>query len=147
MNKLNSKLLLIPIFLFLILLFVYFAFILSKKNLPTSPSFPFSPSPTLNKLQIQQKKTTPSPTLIPPAFTGAAKDPQISQEDIDITTQKYFLRKTTPLKQSNFSIFFDYSLDKFNVILQEPKDITQASFSAWLDKNYSSIPLDRFIIK
>lgn len=120
---------------------------INKKNPQKNPTLPFSPSPTLNKLQIQQQNIVLTPTLIPPAFTGAAIDPQISQEDIDMSTQKYLLRKTTPLKQGNFSIFFDYSLDKFNVILQEPKDVAQASFSAWLKNSYPALPEDRFIIK
>lgn len=146
MNKLNSKLLIIPIFFLLVLIFIFFLLTYGKKTPQQDKPLPFSPSPTIDKL-IQQKTITSFPTLIPLSFTGAAVDPQIPTEELDISTQKYNLRKKMPLKQQNFSIFFDYSLDKFNVILQEPKDITQASFSAWLQNNYASIPIDRFIVQ
>jgi hypothetical protein len=141
MNKFQSKYLIIPIILLFILLFIYFVFLLMNK--PGSiPSTPFFPSPTINKLKI-----TPAPTLIPAAFTGAADDPGIPQEEIDLSTQKYNLRKKTPMKLNGFSILFDYQTDKFNVILLEPKDSSRILFSSWLSENYPLIPLNRFVIQ
>jgi len=145
MNNKQLKLIIIPILLLSVLLLVFFLLTISKKRPQNNSIIPFSPSPTINKL-IQQK-ITQFPTIIPPAFTGAAKDPEIPLEELDSSSQKYILRKKTPFKQNNFSIFFDYSTDMFNVILQDPKDITQASFSAWLNENYSAIPMNRFIVK
>jgi len=146
MNNKHVKFVIIPFFILVVLLLIYFLVTYGKKTPQKNKSLPFSPSPTIDKL-IQQQKITPFPTLIPLSFTGAAADPEIPAEELDISTQKYNLRKKTPLKQQGFSIFFDYSTDKFNVLLQEPKTITQASFSAWLIQKYPSIPLDRFIIK
>jgi len=126
---------------------IFFLLTVPKKPSQNNPTLPFSPSPTLNKLQLQEKKITLTPTLIPPAFTGAEKDPQIPQEELDLSIQKYHLRKITPLKENGFSIFFDYSTDKFNVLLDEPKDIAQASFSAWLKENYPALSTNTLIIK
>lgn len=146
MNILHTKLLIIPVIILLVLVLIYILITGNNKVSKNNPFLSFSPSPTINKLP-QQSKVTSYPTIIPPVFTGAATELQIPQEELDLATQKYILRKKTPLKQNGFSIFFDYSTDLFNVILQEPKDVSQASFSAWLNKSYPSIPQDRFMIK
>ncbi len=141
----KQKLLILGVLLLVFLFVIYLTTILlsSRKNGVKNPILPFFPTPTLYALP-PQKKISPSPTLIPPAFTGADTNPEIPQEELNFSAQKYSLRRKTPLKAEGFGIFFDYSNDLFNVILEEPKETNQATFSAWLEKNYPLIPLNRF---
>lgn len=95
------------------------------------------------------KSTTtvlPTVTLIPGAFTGV-KEETFPKEIIDATSQKKDLRNKTPLTTANFIINFDYSSDKFTVILKEPKNESKTQFNNWLTKNYPNLIISQFIFK
>lgn len=124
---------------------------------PAKPVPTNTPLPTLIPTEIQfassvpkvtpTQGTPPTPTLIPPTFTGAFEDQHIPQSETDLAVQKSDLRKKTPLTQPGFTITFDYANDQFVVTLNEPKDTNRDQFLQWLQTNYSAIPLDRFNIR
>lgn len=79
-------------------------------------------------------------------FTGAIEEP-IPQQITDRAAQKKDLRQKSPLILTSFTIDFDYSEDKFNVTLKDPKDQAQKEFESWRGANYPSLNAEQFILK
>jgi len=79
-------------------------------------------------------------------FTGAIEEP-ISQQITDLATQKKDLRQRSPLILTSFTIDFDYSEDKFNVTLKDPKDRSQKEFESWRTANYPGLGTEQFLLK
>jgi hypothetical protein len=137
MNKLNLRVYFILFFILVIVIFSYFLLSSRKTNDNEAINVSF-PTPTITPVS--------QPTLIPPDFTGALVG-DIPKEVEDLSQQKRTLRGKVPLTEKAFKIDFDYSEDKFTVILNEPKERSKIEFVNWLKNNYPAIPLDRFIFK
>lgn len=79
-------------------------------------------------------------------FTGAIEEP-IPQQITDLAGQKKDLRQKSPLILTSFTIDFDYSEDKFNVTLKDPKDQSRAEFEKWRLANYPGLVSNQFLLK
>ena len=140
------------IFLFILILIIP----LSSKKTPakndktgqTDQVFPTTveanPSPSVNRGETINDNSTQ--TTVKAGFTGAAEE-QIPQQIVDQAAQKKDLRQKSPLILSVFTIDFDYSEDKFNVTLKDPKDQSQKEFESWRIANYPGLGADQFLLK
>jgi hypothetical protein len=99
--------------------------------------------PTPTKSEISPPN--PSPTLIPATSTGGNEE--VAPQVLSFATQKQALKKKTPLTQTGFKIEYSYDTDLFTVTLNEPKVTNRNVFNQWLKKNYSAIPLNKFVIQ
>lgn len=146
----------LPVLLLVVVIIIILLFPGKKKApemmIPTSGPLPtllpLDTSPDLNltpKDEPQGPLTFPTITLIPAApQTGADLDPQIPQEENVLASQKKELRDKTPVRESSFTINFNYTDDVFTVFLSEPKEDSRITFDSWLSVNYPFLPLDRF---
>jgi len=110
-------------------------------NFPTPTSVNLSPS--INNQSPNTNSLTPIATV---DFTGLLEE-EIPKQVIDLDAQKVELSQKTPLDLSSFTIDFNYSDDKFIVILKDPKDQTQKEFENWRTSNYPALGAGQFIIK
>ena len=136
------------IILFILILVIPFS---NKKISPqktTTPSSnqPFPTSVETNPTNQPQTTNDQSPHTISADFTGVAEE-ELPKQIIDLAAQKKELRQKIPLDLSTFTIDFDYSEDKFIVILKDPKDQAQKEFNSWRLTNYSGLGTDQFLLK
>lgn len=141
MLKLNWK---IYVFLLVILalLIVAIGIFSSKKQSGTTQSQPNGPTPT--SVVIVPTSIT-GKIILTPRFTGA--DDTVPSPLLDFAIQKQALKKRLPLTENGFTITYDYQSDIFTVALSEPKQNNKSIFEDWLKKNYSLIPLNKFLFK
>lgn len=140
------------IFLFILILIIP----LSSKKTPTKNDktgqtdqvFPTTveanPSPSVNRGDATNN--IPTPITVKAGFTGAAEE-QIPQQIVDLATQKKDLRQRSPLILTSFTVDFDFSEDKFNVTLNDPKDQSRTEFEKWRLANYPGLAPDQFLLK
>lgn len=133
------------IVLFILVLIIPFS---SKKTVNNESSTTNqNPFPTLIETGSSSTgSTNKALTPIPADFTGALEE-KIPQPIIDFAAQKKDLRLKTPLSLSTFIIDFDYSEDKFNLTLKDPKDQSQKEFDSWRTTNYPLLGNDQFLLK
>jgi len=106
------------------------------------------PTPTLLPSgKLPTRYQAPSPTLIPPRFTGADITQDIPADVKLISQQKTELRRKTPVKFSFGTIFFNYEADTFILTLAEPKSPSQTAFNTWRQQTYPAIPVEQFAIQ
>jgi len=143
------------IIILILILFLLLLILVPSKNTKTqqtsiTPSI--IPSPTTiianNYISPTNTATKPqlSPTLLPVIANSGVLDQELTATEKKLAEQKQALRKKIPLVDKDFKVTFDYSQDKFIVALNSPKESTKKTFTQWLEKNYPSIPIDRFII-
>ena len=99
------------------------------------------PSPT--SININTIKNSSSQNIVPADSTGVAEE-QLPQEIVNAASQKQDLRKILPISLTSFDISFNYSEDKFTVILKEPKDQSRNEFDQWRNNTYSKIEVNQF---
>lgn len=134
----NTKILIIiTLVILLVLIGLTTMFNINKKK-GQSKVFP-SPTPFIII------PTTDSGSLLAPTFTGV-REVTPPKEIKDLTRQKADLIDKLPVNEAQFTITFDYTNGVFKVNLKDPKDQNRTAFTQWLQNNYPSIPLDRFVI-
>jgi hypothetical protein len=110
---------------------------------------PYSIHPTTvqtNSSQNNQVTNSQATNSIPATFTGGIDEP-VPQNIINVSNQKRGLQSKLPLSLSTFSIDFNYSEDKFEVTLNDPKDQAKKEFENWRATNYPSLSAEQFLIK
>jgi len=123
-----------------------------KSSSPTPNSLIPNPSsiiPTTvqtNSSPNNQVTNNQATNSIPATFTGGIDEP-VPQNIIDVSNQKRDLQSKLPLSLSTFSIDFNYSEDKFEVTLNDPKDQAKNEFESWRTGNYPSLGADQFLLK
>ncbi len=148
MNMPNNKIYLVVSFALIILLVIILIIPFGKKKTPEQLVPTTFPTPTTFETQPNNPiETTPGQNdLSPTVFTGV-KEETLPKELVDLSTQKQALRQKTPLDLSTFTISFDYSTDKFVVILKDPKDQAQKEFESWRTANYPGLGADQFLLR
>jgi len=148
-DKTHLKFYLIPagllVIIFLIVLFIPMG---SKKVtnqgvVPTPTVVPVSSIPSGATIPTQG----PTPTLIPPRFTGLDMNQEIAPDLKLFTEQKTTLRRKCPLNLPFGTLSFNYANDSFILTLLEPKNESQIAFTSWLQGAYSALPIEQFAIQ
>ncbi len=105
-------------------------------------------APTITTVPTLEITRPPIPSGIPSIVIEATQTggmiEKIPDDVANAVNQERDLRKKSPLKETGFSIDFDYTNDIFIVNLVEPKDRNRIVFVSWLKKNYPLIPIERF---
>ena len=123
----------------------------SSKKTSTCPlpptTYPLIPTTVqINSSPSSQVTNNQATNSVPATFTGALDEP-VSQNIIDVSNQKRDLQSKLPLSLSTFSIDFNYSEDKFEVTLNDPKDQAKKEFESWRTTNYPLLGSEQFILK
>lgn len=128
--------------LFILVLIIPF----SSKKTVNNESSTSNQNPFPTSIETNSTNSTIKLTPVPADFTGALEE-KIPQPIIDFAAQKKDLRLKVPLSLSTFTIDFDYSEDKFNLTLKDPKDQSQKEFDSWKTANYPLLGSDQFLLK
>lgn len=97
------------------------------------------------KEKIEEVTPSPTPTEEPFHSDTGARYISPTKEEQDEIDQVKKLRKMLPLKESFFTMSFDYKLTKFLVTFNEKNTDNEEKFKSWIiENNYNKIPFDYF---
>ncbi len=143
MLKLNSKIFLLLAFILFILIATTMILSPGQKDLGgkgMAPTITTIPTPEITRHLVP---SVTSSIVIEATKTGGMTE-KIPEEVVNKVEQERNLRKKIPLKETGFSIDFNYANDIFIVNLVEPKDKNRIVFVNWLKNNYPLISIERF---
>lgn len=133
----------IPAVVAVVIIIIVLAVPINKKTQVIQPTQ--IPSPIALPTVIYTSPTPgPSPTLVPPRFTGAEDTQEVPQPLYELGSQKTNLRRQTPLTLPFGTISFDYENDLFTVQLSD--QTLQQDFEAWKQTSYPAIPASQFVL-
>lgn len=102
-------------------------------------------NPAVTPIISKQPGATPTP--LPAVFTGE-KPAILPSQTVKEINSAFELRKKLPIKESAFSLTYDYEKALFVVVLTRPYAENKNIFNQWLiDNGYSAIPKDQFSYK
>jgi len=103
-----------------------------------------SPTPTI---PISIHPDSPNfPIVSPLPQTGALEEP-LEQSQIDSINQEQALRAKSPLRESKFTVTYDWGIDIFYLELSDPKNDALDAFNQWRVTSFNAIPESRFQLK
>ncbi len=105
-------------------------------------------APPNNTNNLSPTISSPEETTITlePAVQTGARDDNPTAEELEKTNQAFELRNRLPFDGGTFFLSYNYTDDVFEVKLSEPKEQSREIFTSWLQTNYPTIGLTRFVV-